>query len=72
MAETIKALHFFIFFILMTSCANVKQIDRSRLSSQIMQIDPKPEEQSFLDEVNTFREGAAGGSASVGGGCGCN
>jgi hypothetical protein len=54
------------------SCANVKQIDRSRLSSRIMQIDPKPEEQAFLEEINSYREGAAGGSSSVGGGCGCN
>jgi len=54
------------------SCANVKQIDRSRLSSRIMQIDPKPEEQAFLEEINSYREGSAGGSASVGGGCGCN
>ncbi|OIQ16074.1 MAG: hypothetical protein BM556_15550 [Bacteriovorax sp. MedPE-SWde] len=61
-------------FILSTflSCANVKQIDRSRLSSKIMKIDPKPEEQAFLEEINSYREGAAGGSSSVGGGCGCN
>jgi hypothetical protein len=55
-----------------TSCANVKQIDRGRLSSRIMQLDPKPEENVFLEEINSYREGAVGGSASVGGGCGCN
>ncbi len=37
-----------------------------------MQLDPKPEEQAFLEEINSYREGAAGGSSSVGGGCGCN
>lgn len=62
-----------IFLILvLSSCANVKQIDRGRTSSRIMQFDPSPEEQVFVDEINSYREGAAGGSASVGGGCGCN
>ena len=55
-----------------SSCANVKQIDRGLLSSRIMQIDPTPEESVFLNEVNSYREAAAGGSAAVGGGCGCN
>lgn len=58
--------------LLLSSCANVKQIDRGRLSSKIMKLDPKPEEQAFLEEINSYREGAAGGSSSVGGGCGCN
>lgn len=61
-----------LLLILLTSCANVKQIDRGRLTSRIMQLDPKPEEQVFLEEVNSYREGSAGGSGSVGGGCGCN
>ena len=55
-----------------TSCANVKQIDRGLISSRIMQLNPTPEESVFLEEVNSYREGAAGGSVSVGGGCGCN
>lgn len=67
-----KTINLILITLLISSCANVKQIDRSRLSSRIMQIDPKPEEQSFLEETNSYREGAAGGSASVGGGCGCN
>ena len=58
----------FLFF----SCANVPQIDRGRLSSKIMQVDPTPEESVFLNEVNSYREGAAGGNSAVGGGCGCN
>lgn len=65
----------FILFILglgLSSCANVKQIDRGRITSRIMQLNPTPEESVFLEEVNSYREGAAGGSASVGGGCGCN
>lgn len=56
----------------LSSCANVKQIDRGRMASRIMQLDPIPEESSFLNEVNSYSEGAAGGSGAVGGGCGCN
>lgn len=58
--------------LLLASCANVKQIDRGRMTSKIMQLNPTPEESVFLEEVNSYREGSAGGSASVGGGCGCN
>jgi hypothetical protein len=61
-----------LFLLLLVSCANVKQIDRGLLSSRIMQMDPTPEESVFLNEVNSYREGAAGGSSAVGGGCGCN
>ncbi|MBK25693.1 MAG: arginine decarboxylase [Halobacteriovorax sp.] len=67
-----KVLYFIVLTVLAASCANVKQIERGRLSSKIMQLNPNPEESVFLEEVNSYREGAAGGSASVGGGCGCN
>ncbi|MBI2520280.1 MAG: DUF4266 domain-containing protein [Bdellovibrio sp.] len=63
---------FFFLALMISSCANVKQIDRGRLTSKIMQLDPTPHESIFLNEVNSFREGAAGGSSAVGGGCGCN
>jgi len=58
--------------LLFTSCANVPQIDRGKLSRKIMSLDPRPEESAFKNEVRSFREGAVGGSAAVGGGCGCN
>ena len=61
-----------LLLLLLSSCANVKQIKRGRITSRIMQLNPNPEESVFLEEVNSYREGAAGGSASVGGGCGCN
>lgn len=67
--KTIKLL---FLLTLMTSCANVKHIDQGLTQSRLMQIDPIPEENVFLEEVNSYREGAAGGSSSVGGGCGCN
>jgi hypothetical protein len=62
----------FLILITLSSCANVKQVDRGRLSSRLMQFDPHPEESFFLDEVTSYREAAAGGNRSVGGGCGCN
>lgn len=55
------------------SCANVKQIDRGRLSSKIMQPSANSEEKVFLNEVRSFREASVGGTVgAVGGGCGCN
>jgi len=67
-----KLFYLIILLLLVASCANVKQIDRGRISSSLMQINPFGEESIFLEEVNSYREGAAGGSAAVGGGCGCN
>lgn len=61
-----------IFLLVLSSCANVKQIDRGRLATRSMMLDPTPEESVFLNEVNSFREGAIGGTSAVGGGCGCN
>ncbi len=58
--------------LLLTSCANVDQIDRGLLAKRIMQLDPHPEETVFQEEVRSFRESAIGGSSAVGGGCGCN
>ena len=59
--------------IILTSCANVKQIDRGRLASKIMQPNTNAEEKLFLNEVRSFREASAGGTVgAVGGGCGCN
>lgn len=63
---------FLFLFLILSSCANVPQIDRGQLSRRIMSLDPRPEENAFKNEVRAYREGAVGGSASVGGGCGCN
>ncbi|MBT3583336.1 MAG: DUF4266 domain-containing protein [Halobacteriovoraceae bacterium] len=61
-----------ILLLALSACANVEQIDRGFLAKRIMAADPHPEESLFRDEVRSFREGAVGGSAAVGGGCGCN
>lgn len=63
----------YIFLLLVLSaCANVPQIDRGHLAKRMMSLDPRPQENSFKNEIRAFREGAVGGSSSVGGGCGCN
>lgn len=61
-----------LFILILSSCANVSQIDRGILAKRIMRVDPHPEETIFQDEVHAFREGAIGGGKAVGGGCGCN
>lgn len=64
---------FILSAIILTSCANVKQIDRGRLASKIMQPSTNAEEKLFLNEVRSFREASVGGTVgAVGGGCGCN
>lgn len=63
---------FFLILGIVSSCANVDQIDRGLLAKRIMQLDPHPEETAFQDEVRAFRENAIGGGRAVGGGCGCN
>lgn len=65
-------LHTVLMLLCLVSCANVDQVNRGRLSSRIMQANPSPEESTFLEETNSYREGSLGGSNSVGGGCGCN
>lgn len=58
--------------VLCSGCMRVHQIDRGRLSKRHMQFEPLPEEQRFVTEFRTIREGAAGGTShSAGGGCGC-
>jgi hypothetical protein len=62
-----------VILLLGTACANVQQINRGRLASRIMQLNPIPNKQAFLDEFHSIREGADGGKGkSAGGGCGCN
>jgi hypothetical protein len=56
-----------------TGCATVHQIDRENLSRRIMQLEPEPNQQVFINDFHAIREGASGGtSQSAGGGCGCN
>lgn len=67
-----QSLKIIFLLLLLASCANVPQIDRGHLAKRMMSLEPRPEEATFKNEVRAFRETAVGGSAAVGGGCGCN
>ncbi len=54
-----------------SGCANVHQKDREFLSDPIMQRIPDPLGSGMQGHNLPRREGAAGGSAGSGGGCGC-
>ncbi len=57
----------------LNGCVTVHQIDRENLSRRIMQFEPSPNDQAFINEYHSIREGASGGTGqSAGGGCGCN
>ncbi len=57
----------------LAGCATVHQIDRENLSRRIMQFEPEPNHQVFINDFHSIREGASGGTGqSAGGGCGCN
>jgi hypothetical protein len=57
----------------LTGCTTVQQIDRENLSRRIMQFEPEPNHQVFINDFHSIREGASGGTGqSAGGGCGCN
>ncbi len=62
---------FFLAFL--AGCATVHQIDRDNMSRRVMQFEPSPNHQIFLNDFHSIREGASGGTGqSAGGGCGCN
>jgi hypothetical protein len=57
----------------LAGCTTVQQIDRENLSRRIMQFEPEPNHQVFINDFHSIREGASGGTGqSAGGGCGCN
>ncbi|MBF0277101.1 MAG: DUF4266 domain-containing protein [SAR324 cluster bacterium] len=57
----------------LSSCRNVRPIERRYLSHRFMQLSPDPVRESFEDKIFDSREAAAGGKgATAGGGCGCN
>lgn len=57
----------------LAGCTTVHQIDRDLLSRRLMQFEPEPNSQVFINDFHSIREGASGGTGqSAGGGCGCN
>jgi hypothetical protein len=63
------ALVSFLFF---SGCATVQPYEREYLASPAMNSELEDGETSFQAHVFDSREGAAGGTNSTGGGCGCN
>jgi hypothetical protein len=62
-----------LFLFLLSGCVTVHQIDRGGLSRRILQFEPEPNNQVFINDFHSIREGASGGTGqSAGGGCGCN
>lgn len=53
-------------------CATVHPWERERLAARGMQLDADPLGDELDDHVHEVREGANGGAAAGGGGCGCN
>lgn len=62
----------FVIFALAAGCAGVKPYQRERLAKPKMQLSDDPQATEMTEHVYESREGAAGGTASGGGGCGCN
>jgi hypothetical protein len=53
-------------------CVEVMAYERGRLTEPCMLPSPNPMSAAFTEHVYEYREGSAGGTGIVGGGCGCN
>lgn len=62
---------FIVCVMMCSACATVKPYQRAYLNDHEMRIGKKDIEK-FEDNAHTYREGASGGGAKSGGGCGCN
>ena len=54
------------------ACATVRPHERENLARRSMIVDEEPGEGRFRQHRDGSREGADGGTAHPGGGCGCN
>lgn len=61
-----------ILCLLASGCASVKIWERGRLAKTEMQLEPDPMGAAFHRHVYFSKEASSGGSATSGGGCGCN
>jgi hypothetical protein len=57
-------------FVALAGCSHVAPYQRGHLAHPTMA--PTPEDELAADHVHAIHEGAAGGGALVGSGCGCN
>lgn len=57
---------------LASACATVRPYERETLAKRAMSLDADPLAAEMEAHVHDYREGASGGWAGGGGGCGCN
>jgi hypothetical protein len=68
----VPLLLFLVLGLVLGGCATVKPYERGLLAKPKMQLEPSPEGALLENHVYDYREGSAGASGAVGGGCGCN
>lgn len=56
----------------LSGCVRVRPYQREHLARPNMQLARDPQASEIEQHVYETREGAAGGTAAAGGGCGCN
>jgi hypothetical protein len=67
-----KYLFAFLFAAVLTSCAHVKEYQKSRINDSEMSLSNRHVEKNELN-AETYREGSSGANGGkTGGGCGCN
>ena len=67
-----KALSAIAAFLMLASCAHVKEYQKSRLNDSEMSLSSRKVEKNELN-FESYREGASGANGGkTGGGCGCN
>ena len=63
--------YIFALSVCLASCANVQPWERGNLAKSQMALDPYPLQSALRMHIYNSREGATGGNAAHGGGCGC-
>ncbi len=58
--------------LLTSACATVQPWERGRLAKLEMAFEPDPMQAKFERHVYSSKEASSGGTATAGGGCGCN
>jgi len=71
-AKSLSALSALLACLVLGGCAAVKPYEREKLADPVMDPEGNLSKQSMQDKFYSTREGSAGGSAGVGGGCGCS
>lgn len=71
-AHALRWIGLFVVLLAHAGCAHVPAYRRGWIAKPAMQADPNPQAAKLEHHVFEYREGSTGGTATVGGGCGCN